>query len=151
MNLSFGHVWPAFVARRKTVTRRFWKPSHAKKFVKGFEFDALDTATFQGGQKIGTGRMTVTAYQESLLDMPDEDYAGEGFTFLREFPCLIPSRAAKEIWAQDRCSERSFRQWRDQGSLLYVARFEVLDVEPWAITHLNALLIANNHPPLRAN
>lgn len=137
---SEGYVWPAFVALAKNVTRRQWKPQTAKHYVKGFVFEAYDTAPFAGGKKIGDARVTQDVYREKLQDCPDADYVGEGFEWLSRHPQAIPKAAKKEVWAQDGCSRHAFDRWRWTAGEVYVVRFEIISIEDSAVERLEALL-----------
>jgi len=153
MNQSEAHTWPAWVAGAKSVTRRFWKDITAKRYKKGVVFHCFDNAVFRHGKPIGTARVLEDAYQESLSDMPDGDWAAEGFAWMHEHKGTLPPKAIEKklLWTNGNCSFDAFGAWRNTGPTMWVLRFQVLTVEPAALERLNALLIANNHPPLRAN
>jgi len=61
MILSFGWTWPAFVARAKTCTRRFWTPRYAERWVVPRVFEAYDRSPRFGGVRIGMGRLSAGA------------------------------------------------------------------------------------------
>lgn len=137
---SEGFVWPAFVARRKSVTRRTWSGKTAARYYKGLTFQAYDTAPFAGGKKIGEARVTADPFRQRLSLAPDEDYEAEGFAYYHEHPGLIPKRAAKEVWAQEGCSFAAFDRWRQTDAEVWVCPFEITMVEDSAIAALEALL-----------
>jgi hypothetical protein len=66
----------------KTVTRRAWKDSHAKKFINAFHKNklvkALDKDIRWGGKQIGWCRLKSAPYKEKLCDMPPSDLKAEG-------------------------------------------------------------------------
>ena len=64
------------------MTRRSWKDSHAKKFIKAFEqnklIKTLDKYIRYGGKQIGWCRLLCAPYKEQLATMPQEDLQAEG-------------------------------------------------------------------------
>ncbi|MGB8647282.1 MAG: hypothetical protein WCF84_18740 [Anaerolineae bacterium] len=127
--ISFAWTTAAVRARRKTVTRRQWTDYWAHLFARAFERNeliaALDKDRRAGGKQFGTIRLTRAPYQESESLMPDEDYEGEGFAFLDEYPQFKPAK-----WRGASLREL-FGQSRLEGAVVYVVRFEVVDlVEP---------------------
>lgn len=138
LSISFGWTWPAFVAWRKSVTRRNWKPRYAAMFRPGVEFVALNKDRRYGGVEIGRGRITSPVMLEPLAIMPDSDYDGEGFRFFAEHPELLPPAALKRGWSAGACSRESFNAWRSSGESLYVVRFNILSVTAEDIEHLAA-------------
>ncbi len=141
---SEGHVWPAFVALAKDVTRRRWKPSTAAHYVKGFRFDAWSNAPYAHGIKIGEAVCTCDAYLQPLREMPDDHYHREGFAWLREHPQCLPKAARRELWAQGNCSWDAFDRWRWSGGELYVCEFRIDLITDEGAAMLEALL---NPPP----
>jgi hypothetical protein len=119
MNLSFGWTWPAFVMRKKFVTRRDWKEKHAERFKKGVRFAAYDRSPRFRGQKIGEGTLLTDPFLEPLSKMPDSDYFDEGFEFLCQNPSLIPKSLPYDV------TREGFKEWRVSGGILYVVRFEI--------------------------
>ncbi len=137
---SEGHVWPAFAALAKSVTRRNWQPSTAAHYVKGYQFDAWSTAPFAGGVKIGEAVCTCNAYQQPLRETPDDHYQREGFAWLHDHPLAIPKAARKEIWAQGKCSWDAFDRWRWSGGTVWVCEFEITLITDIALTMLADIL-----------
>jgi hypothetical protein len=80
LRISFGKTL-AFLAN-KTVTRRAWKDTHAKKFINAFHRNklvkALDKDIRYGGKQIGWCRLLCAPYKEKLCDMPPSDLEAEG-------------------------------------------------------------------------
>lgn len=66
----------------KSVTRRTWKDTHAKKFINAFSqnklIKAFDKDPRYGGKQIGWCRLSCVPYKERLCDMPSEDLQAEG-------------------------------------------------------------------------
>lgn len=140
MNISFGHTWPAFAAQAKDTTRRNWKKTHAGRIRVGMTLDALNTATFLGGRKIGT-LVVESVARERWSTMPDADYLREGFAwFNAQDRNLIPEKSRDEVWARDNCSFEAFTAWRRQRGSIYVVRYRITHVEDWAKRALEVLL-----------
>ena len=80
LRISFGKTLQYLAC--KTVTRRSWKDSHAKKFINAFEqnklIKALDKDIRYGGKQIGWCRLLCAPYKEQLAAMPEEDLQAEG-------------------------------------------------------------------------
>lgn len=80
LGISFGKTLPYLF--HKTVTRRSWKDSHAKKFINAFNnnklIKALDKDIRYGGKQIGWCRLLCAPYKEPLAAMPDADLKAEG-------------------------------------------------------------------------
>lgn len=138
-------TWPAVVAQAKTVTRRNWKPSTAAWYRKGRIFDAYDKVSFHGGVRVARCQCTHDTYQECLGDMPDDDWAGEGFKWMNEHPLAIPEKAREHLWSLGDCSFEGFIAWRStfQYRAFYVCRFVVIEVEPVAVTRLANILLSD--------
>lgn len=126
--VSFGWTWPAFVARHKTVTRRDWAESHARKFQVGAEFKAYDRLPRASGKPIGIGRITESVVREPLSQMPATDYEAEGFAFLAAHPELLPELAHRDAWFREGCSRQAFEAYKNNPESLYVVRFEVIEI-----------------------
>lgn len=80
LGISFGKTLQYLP--QKTVTRRAWKDSHAKKFINAFHHHklvkALDQDIRYGGKQIGWCRLLCAPYKEQLAAMPEEDLKAEG-------------------------------------------------------------------------
>jgi hypothetical protein len=80
LTISFGKTLPYLP--HKTVTRRSWKDSHAKKFTNAFNqnklVQAFDKDRRRGGKQIGWCRLKSAPYKEQILAMPEADLAAEG-------------------------------------------------------------------------
>jgi len=80
LGISFGKTLQWLT--HKTVTRRAWKDSHAKKFISAFHQNklvkALDKDIRYGGKQISWCRLLCAPYKEQLAAMPDEDLQAEG-------------------------------------------------------------------------
>lgn len=121
--VSFGWTAAAFIARRKTVTRRDWKASHIKKFKAGKVFAGYDKDPRYGGKLIGIARMIEDAHMEPMAKMPASDYEAEGFVYLNEHPELVPDSMPIDV------SPEGFEAWRNSGGENAVVRFEILWIE----------------------
>ena len=141
-SISFGHTWPALVARAKSVTRREWKASHAKSFRAGDQVLALDRDRRAGGQPIAELRLVDDVRPERMIEMPDSDYAAEGFAWFHAQPQAIPVSAIGQPWAQEECSLGAFQAWRAtrRAQRVYVVWFEVERVYPAATRRLLSIL-----------
>ena len=120
--ISFGWTSAAFVAGEKDVTRRDWKPIHAAKFKKGTLAAAWDKDPRYGGKKIGVIRITEDVKYEAMADMPDSDYAAEGFAYLHKHPELVPASMPIDV------SPKGFEAWRQSGGKKAVVRFEEVEL-----------------------
>ena len=102
------------------MTRRNWKDSHAKKFIKAFEqnklIKALDKDIRYGGKQIGWCRLLGTPYKEKLAAMPDEDLQAEGGM------CSSVAEFVKRYFKGDSNQE------------VWVIRFELVPLEQVAST-----------------
>lgn len=121
MHISFGWTSPAVKARRKTVTRRSWKDSHAKKFYPGDMVKAYDKDPRYGGVCFGLIRIK-SLHKAPIADMPDSDYEAEGFAYLHENPHLIPKSIPFDV------SSEGFRVWRESGETYYTVAFEIVEL-----------------------
>lgn len=115
MIISFAWTTPAFLADRKSVTRRTWFPEYAKRFKptkKGKICQAYDKNPRFGGRRIGELEVRSLAW-EDIKTMPDEDYENEGFKFMEEQGLKIWN---KHPW-------QAFEDWRKEGGWYWVLRF----------------------------
>ncbi|GGA01898.1 hypothetical protein [Okeania sp. KiyG1] len=85
-SISFGLTLPQLLSEQKTVTRRMWKDSYAKRFLNDwnarpgeFLYPALTKSYRVGGKQVGYIKLTHQPYQEKLADIPTSDLAAEGF------------------------------------------------------------------------
>lgn len=117
--ISFGWTTPALVAGHKTVTRRYWTPSHAAKFKAGMLVDAWNTSprNVKGNpHKVATIRLIEDAYAAQRV--PPEDWYKEGFQYLTEQALKVDGCNPIEIWDD----------WIRTQPRLYVVRFEVVEL-----------------------
>lgn len=114
MIISFAWTTDAFLAGRKTCTRRDWKKEYAARFRQGTVHEAYDRLPRVHGKKIGNVEIRRTPYLERLCDIPDEDYEAEGLKFMEERGLLIRGLAPID-W---------FNAWRDSKETLFVVRFD---------------------------
>lgn len=120
--ISFAWTTAAVQARCKDVTRREWDDTYAARFQKGDVIGATDRTFRVGGKQFGVIRLLEKPYKESEAEMPDRDYAGEGFEFLEAFPRFKPAR-----WANVNLRVK-FEDDRRYGDEFWVVRFEILDI-----------------------
>ena len=124
-------VWPAFVARRKRVTRRQWTSDYAESIRAAERMQVWDRSPRFGGQKIGELQVIIAPYRQPIAEMPDQDYEAEGLYFLDDHPGLVPAHY-----------QIDFRRWRRSGGVYWVVPFEITSVERSAMIRLNALIDA---------
>ena len=76
--VSFARTTAALKARRKTVTRREWKDSHAARFQPGELVQAWSASPHRGGKPVGIIRVKSITREPTHL-IPDTDWEAEGF------------------------------------------------------------------------
>lgn len=123
--ISFGSTTPALVTGNKTVTRRAWKEATARQFHKDDLVPAYDRNPRYRGQQVALIRLAADPVLEPMSAMPDSDYADEGFTWL----CLNAWRLPPSTMELPLDWYR-FYEWRNDGSQLWVVRFEVETLTP---------------------
>lgn len=116
--ISFAWTTPALLARRKTCTRRDWKPEWAAKFAAGELVEATDRQLRFGGRRVAIIRLDRAPYLESTADMPDSDFEAEGFPYLAAIGARIGGLSPQQLWAK----------WREHPQPLFVVRFTVEQV-----------------------
>lgn len=116
MIISFAWTTDAFLANRKTVTRRKWTPYYAKRFKVGDICKAYDKQSRFGGKQIGLIKIMSLTY-EDIKTMPNHDYENEGFQYMIE-------RGLK-IWGKP--PRQAFEDWRNDGGWYWVLRFNKVD------------------------
>lgn len=134
MDLSFGWTTPALVVGEKTVTRRDWKPRHAAHFHCGDVVRALNRQWRNGGEPIGTVRLTEDVLLQSTADAPPSDWRAEGFDFLEERGVKVDGVMPAVLW-------RSWH-WRMHARYLYVVRFELVELTELGLAMRRSLLYA---------
>jgi hypothetical protein len=97
MILSLAWTTQAFLAGKKTCTRRRWTAHHMATWQKAWDegryiHDAWDKSPRSGGRCIGQIRLTCRPYWERLADMPTADLVAEGnlWASMDEFLALFP-------------------------------------------------------------
>ncbi|MDE1858378.1 MAG: hypothetical protein KGI26_04870 [Thaumarchaeota archaeon] len=131
MIVTFSKTTPAFIAGRKTTTRRTWADVHAARVQKVIDakgtIDAWDFSPRVGPARLARGlskpiKVGVFAplglVKEDISTMPDGDFELEGFKYLQEQGLTI---FGKEPW-------QGFVDWRADGGVYWVLRFAKL---PW--------------------
>lgn len=79
MHVSFAITSEAFADGSKTETRRFWKPTHARKFMPGAVFMGITKDFRAGGTRMHPARV-VFCQQEPLRNMSTDSFVREGGT-----------------------------------------------------------------------
>lgn len=115
MIVSFAWTTPALLAGAKTVTRRDWTYGHAQKFTVGMLVDAYDRSPRAHGKKVATIRITRPPHRESTANLPVEDYAREGFAWLREH-------------GHRETVDRIMESWGMYPREVWVVQFELVEV-----------------------
>jgi len=117
--ISMAHVTPAFAARRKSETRRFWKPSHAKRFQAGQVCDAWSASprnVSADPELLGTFEVLEPPFEQPLGDCDFRAiYEPEGFGYMDD---EHQSLLLATLW------------WTLSGETPYVLRFKILTVAP---------------------
>lgn len=117
--ISFARTTAALKARRKTVTRRLWKDSHAARFNPGDLVEAWSAGPHRGGSPVGVIRIK-SVTRERTNAIPDSDWEAEGFAYMHcKGLALSQDLACATLWAE----------WRNHPTLItYVIRFEVVRI-----------------------
>lgn len=116
MIISFSWTAPALLAGAKTMTRREWSTTHAKKFTVGRLVDAWDRSPRTGkGKKVATIRITREPRRESTAHMEHVDYVREGFDWLNEH-------------GEDARVDAVARRWALSPCVVWVVEFELVEV-----------------------
>lgn len=154
MIISFAYTTPALLAGAKTVTRREWKPKHARSFKAGDLVAAYDRSPRLCGKQVATIQLTAAPSWEPDSATPDTDFEAEGFAFLAR---LYEAQASYEAWRvkhgrtadevdrdafiaahpeldlapsklPDRVtlSRANFDEWRSAGGWSWVIRFQLV-------------------------
>ncbi len=110
--ISFKLTLPQLLSGKKTVTRRVWKDSHAKKFIKAFNdgkfIPAYDKDQRNGGKLVGYLVLECEPYKECINNMVESDVINEGFPEL----------------TLDEFKERFFKEQVINDEDVWVIRFE---------------------------
>lgn len=77
MNMAFTRTCRQLLAGTKIVTRRNWKPSHAKKFKPGMQVKAWTAGPHRKGKPVAIIQVD-EVYQERLADMHTSELVPEG-------------------------------------------------------------------------
>ena len=114
MFISFSWTTAPFLAGAKTMTRRYWKDSHAKKFKVGTIVDAYDKLPYRGGKKIGTIKITKKPYQQKTRLMLMHDYIREGLLWMHQNNKKIQGKTPDEF----------FNKWKEKNDTVWVVEFK---------------------------
>jgi len=145
MPRAISFVWTSapLVADAKTVTRRDWSPAYARSFNAGEPLDAYDRRPDRGGEHLAVLRLTAAPTWEPQSQMPDSDYAAEGWAWLYDYPEYAPLQIdGLPIDPLQEFSRETFRLWQSRDYSQWVVRFEL--VELLATDYLDRLLARLN-------
>lgn len=83
MIISMAWTTSAYLARRKTCTRRMWSDKHLAQWQRAYDkgrlhHDVYDHSPRNGGRQIGRLRLTARPCRQKLADMPESDLEAEG-------------------------------------------------------------------------
>lgn len=117
MNISFAWTSPAFIARRKTCTRRDWTADYALKFLPDTRCVAYNRSPRNGGKPIGDLRIVELTCETTAI-IPDSDWEAEGFAYLESIGAKCGKLTPRQLWDQ----------WHDDPITLYVVRFDIISV-----------------------
>ncbi len=123
--IAFAKTTGALLAGEKSVTRRAWSDSHAAHFKAGQLVDAWNytprvNSARRGiaiAHKVATIRLTTKPRQEMSDTLSAAEYEAEGFAWMTANGLGDQVRAILE-------------DWRSRPRLLWVVRFELLEVLP---------------------
>lgn len=118
--ISFGWTTPALLAGQKTVTRRQWKDSYARRFVAGQQCQAWDKLPRTGqGKAVGVIQLIQAPYLQRSDDIPLDHWYREGFDYLhRQQIPLNANTTALGLWCQ----------WITNPEDLWVVEFKLVKV-----------------------
>ena len=119
MIISFAWTTSAFMAKRKTCTRRDWDDNYALRWKKDSVHQAVNRQLRYGGKFIGKIRLTETPYKELTSNAPLSDYYAEGFDYLQLNGHKVNGMTPNELWVEWQCLN---------PVELWVVRFEILEV-----------------------
>lgn len=117
MIISFAWTTKAFLKNQKTMTRRYWKDSHAEKFMGCPIVDAYDKIPLHGGKKIGTIRLINKPFRQRTSEMTEDDYGREGLLWIEQQGQKINGKTPREF----------FEEWKKKDDLVWVVEFRKLD------------------------
>jgi uncharacterized protein YqfB (UPF0267 family) len=101
----------------KTVTRRDWVDSHARKFREGTTIQAYDKSPRNQGKQVAT-LIVMSLTSERTGRMTVSDWEAEGFRYLWE------------TYLREDYSPKAFEAWRRADQPLWVVRFEMVESVP---------------------
>lgn len=132
MIVAFARTTAALIAGEKSVTRREWSGNHHDKVLKkllaaqasgerGLLMDAWSAGPHRKGVRVGKICL-LTLSREKTADIPDGDYAAEGFAYMDRHGINVD---------KDLSCEQLWRLWRQNPTkITSVLRFELVGVEP---------------------
>lgn len=124
--IAFDWTTAAFLAGRKTRTRRSWVPEYASRFQVGEICQAWNHSPrvrMKNPKKVGELQIDhPLRYENNLGGMTEGDYEREGFAYLEE----QDPRAT--IWGKP--IRKAFEDWMKMDRMYYVIDFHKLDWAP---------------------
>lgn len=122
--IAFDWTTPAFLAGRKTRTRRDWAPDYARRFQQWEICQAWNHSPrvrMRNPKKIGELQIVEPIrYENNLGGMTEGDYEREGFAYMEE--------QGQTIWGKT--PRRAFDDWKAMDRMYYIVDFKKLDWEP---------------------
>jgi|GEM_PF-1606337 len=112
--ISFSWTTEPFLKGAKTMTRRYWKSSHAEKFHKNMLISAYDKLPFRNGKVIGHLKITKDLYQQRTSELSEEDFEKEGLLWMSQHNLKIMGKTPEEF----------FEEWKQKNDLVWVIEFE---------------------------
>ena len=119
MIISFAWTTDAFIAHRKTCTRRSWNDYYAARFRKGQIHDAWDRSPRFFGHKVGQFRLTQTPFQQNTSLMTEIDYEIEGLKWMEEQGLAIRKMHPRKF----------FEEWKAADETVWVVKFEPISID----------------------
>ncbi len=113
-NISMAWTKDAFIAGRKSKTRRKWTEKYAQRFKVGDICQVYDRQPRFGGKPIGKIKI-VGIGKEPISEMPDTDFEKEGFAYMEE--------NGLKIWGKP--PRVAFHDWRQEGGEYWVVEFHI--------------------------
>lgn len=102
--ISMAWTADAFLAGKKTVTRRTWTDKYARLFTAGDVCQVYDYSPRNGGRCIGIVALTCDPYKEALTRVTDDEEKAEGglwgdaATFIESFCQGAGVTPDYEVW-----------------------------------------------------
>ncbi len=109
--ISFHWTAFEFTAGTKTVTRRLWPDSYAKRFKVGDTVGACDKALFRGGNPIGACKILSKELEALDRIVTDPEY-GRREMVKEGFPGMAPAEFIRRFFGKARKHRPDGKVWR---------------------------------------